>query len=83
LSVEKKEERRCAMMSKEQVLEMLKSAKAKIKEADDLIVQLQLWLMDKKEFGYAGIAEAVGEYLYKALREIRELEDIEDIEELQ
>jgi hypothetical protein len=70
-------------MKKEQVVELLKEAKAKIQEAEDLLVQVGLWLMDKGEHGYASIAEEANYYLYRALREMRELFDIEDIEELQ
>jgi hypothetical protein len=82
LSVEKKERRRWSM-EKREVVEMLKQAVAKIKEADDLLVRVELWLMDKEKHNYASIAEGAGYYLYRALKEIKELFDIEDMEELE
>jgi bisphosphoglycerate-independent phosphoglycerate mutase (AlkP superfamily) len=60
-------------MRKEQVIELLKEAMAKLKEVQDAMVVVQLWAMDREQYWYAERGEQAGDYLYYAQKEIEEL----------
>jgi len=60
-------------MKKEQIIKVLEGALAKVKDLQDILVQVQLWAMDREQYWYANRAELAGDYLYYAQKEIEEL----------